>query len=264
MQRAFDGIDTVIHAAALKQVPAAEYNPIEFINTNVLGAQNVIEAALDTNVKQVIALSTDKAAAPINLYGATKLCSDKLFVAANNIIGPRQLTFSVVRYGNVMGSRGSVIPFFLARAKEGVLPITDKQMTRFSISIEQAVAAVLWTLEHAQGGEIIVPKIPSYRIVDLAEAIGPNCEQKFTGIRPGEKIHEDLITTNDSLTTVDLDDYYCILPNGGSIESHALYERSRAVAPGFAYNSGINRDFLSVETLRTLIREHVDPAFVPV
>jgi FlaA1/EpsC-like NDP-sugar epimerase len=187
-----------------------------------------------------------------------------LFVAANNIIGPRQLSFSVVRYGNVMGSRGSVIPFFLAKAKEGVLPITDEQMTRFSISIQQSVAAVLWTLEHAQGGEIIVPKIPSYRVVDLAEAIGPSCRQTITGIRPGEKIHEDLITTNDSLTTVDLGDYYCILPNGSSIDSHAFYEQSRAVAPDFAYNSGINPDFLSVETLRTLIRDHIDPAFVPV
>ena len=194
LSRALEEIDVVVHAAALKQVPAAEYNPIEFINTNVLGAENLVQACLDTGVKHVVALSTDKAAAPINLYGATKLCSDKLFIAANNIKGRRDLRFSVVRYGNVMGSRGSVIPFFLEKAKTGVLPITDPAMTRFNISLSEGVAMVLWALEHALGGELFVPKIPSYRITDVAEAIGPSCEKPIIGIRPGEKIHEEMIT----------------------------------------------------------------------
>lgn len=264
--RALDGIETVVHAAALKQVPAAEYNPIEFINTNVLGAENVVQACLDTGVKRVVALSTDKAAAPINLYGATKLCSDKLFVAANNIKGWRDLRFSVVRYGNVMGSRGSVIPFFLDKAKSGVLPITDPTMTRFNISLREGVAMVLWVLEHALGGELFVPKIPSYRITDLANAIGPGCEQPITGIRPGEKIHEEMITSSDSFFTIDLGDYYAILPSDGRVQQR--YQEagisSRAVPIGFAYNSGANPEFLSVEQLRALIREHVDPAFQPV
>jgi UDP-N-acetylglucosamine 4,6-dehydratase (inverting) len=202
LRRAMEGIDTVIHAAALKQVPAAEYNPFEFIRTNILGAQNVIEAALDTGVKRVVALSTDKAAAPINLYGATKLCSDKLFTAANNIRGTRDIRFSVVRYGNVMGSRGSVIPFFLERRKTGVLPITDPAMTRFNISLQEGVEMVLWALENALGGEIFVPKIPSYRITDIAHVIGPDCEHRIVGIRPGEKIHEELITASDSYSTL--------------------------------------------------------------
>ena len=204
LRRALEGIDIVIHAAALKQVPAAEYNPFECIKTNVLGAQNVIEACLDSGVKKVVALSTDKAAAPINLYGATKLCSDKLFTAANNIRGHHDISFSVVRYGNVMGSRGSVIPFYLERKKTGVLPITDQAMTRFNISLQEGVEMVLWALENAQGGEIFVPKIPSYRITDLAEAIGPKCEHPVIGIRPGEKIHEEMITASDSFNTVDL------------------------------------------------------------
>jgi UDP-N-acetylglucosamine 4,6-dehydratase len=263
--RALQGIDTVVHAAALKQVPAAEYNPIEFINTNVLGAENVVQACLDADVKRVVALSTDKAAAPINLYGATKLCSDKLFIAANNIKGTRDLRFSVVRYGNVMGSRGSVIPFFLQKAKSGLLPITDPAMTRFNISLREGVAMVLWTLEYARGGELFVPKIPSYRIIDVAEAIGPGCEKPVTGIRPGEKIHEEMITASDSFTTVDLGDYYAILPGDGRVLQS--YQKSginiQPVVPGFAYNSGSNPDFLTVEQLRTLIREHVDPAFVP-
>jgi UDP-N-acetylglucosamine 4,6-dehydratase (inverting) len=198
LKRALEGIDTVVHAAALKQVPAAEYNPIEFIKTNVLGAENVVQACLDTQVKRVVALSTDKAAAPINLYGATKLCSDKLFIAANNIRGKRDLTFSVVRYGNVMGSRGSVIPFFLEKAKTGILPITDPEMTRFNISLRDGVAMVIWALENALGGELFVPKISSYRIKDVAEAIGPGCEKLITGIRPGEKIHEEMITASKS------------------------------------------------------------------
>ena len=266
LKRALEGIDTVVHAAALKQVPAAEYNPIEFINTNVLGAENVVQACLDTEVKRVVALSTDKAAAPINLYGATKLCSDKLFIAANNIKGTRDLRFSVVRYGNVMGSRGSVIPFFLEKAKTGVLPITDPAMTRFNISLSEGVAMVLWALEQALGGELFVPKIPSYRITDVAEAIGPSCEKPITGIRPGEKIHEEMITASDSFTTIDLGPYYAILPSDGRVQQ--LYQKAgistSAVPKSFAYNSCINTDFLSVEQLRELIREHVDPAFQPV
>ena len=263
--RALEGIDTVVHAAALKQVPAAEYNPIEFINTNVLGAENVVQACLDTDVKRVVALSTDKAAAPINLYGATKLCSDKLFIAANNIKGKRDLRLSVVRYGNVMGSRGSVIPFFLEKAKTGVLPITDPTMTRFNISLSEGVAMVLWVLEDALGGELFVPKIPSYRITDVAEAIGPNCAKPIIGIRPGEKIHEEMITSSDSFTTIDLGNYYAILPSDGRVKKR--YQEasisSEPVVTGFAYNSGSNPEFLSVEQLRTLILEHVDPAFEP-
>ena len=243
-----------------------EYNPIEFINTNVLGAENMVQACLDTGVKRVVALSTDKAAAPINLYGATKLCSDKLFIAANNIKGTRDLRFSVVRYGNVMGSRGSVIPFFLEKAKSGVLPITDPSMTRFNISLDEGVAMVLWALEQAQGGELFVPKIPSYRITDVAEAIGPSCAKPIVGIRPGEKIHEEMITASDSFTTIDLGEYYAILPSDGRVQK--LYQKAgisnTAVPSGFAYNSGSNPDFLSVEQLRALIREHVDTAFQPV
>jgi UDP-N-acetylglucosamine 4,6-dehydratase len=265
LRRALEGIDTVVHAAALKQVPAAEYNPIEFINTNVLGAENVVQACLDTDVKRVVALSTDKAAAPINLYGATKLCSDKLFIAANNIKGTRDLSFSVVRYGNVMGSRGSVIPFFLDKAKTGVLPITDPAMTRFNISLSEGVAMVLWALEHALGGELFVPKIPSYRITDVAEAIGPSCEKPITGIRPGEKIHEEMITASDSFTTIDLGAYYAILPSDGKLLSRYQHEgrQFNAVEQGFAYNSGSNPEFLSVEQLRELISEHVEPQFKP-
>ena len=266
LKRALEEIDTVVHAAALKQVPAAEYNPIEFINTNVLGAENIVQACIDTDVERVVALSTDKAAAPINLYGATKLCSDKLFIAANNIRGRRNLRFSVVRYGNVMGSRGSVIPFFLEKAKSGALPITDSEMTRFNISLSEGVAMVNWTLEHALGGELLVPKIPSYRIVDVAEAIGPSCEKPVVGIRPGEKIHEEMITTSDSFSTVDLGPYYAILPSDGYLQGccREAGTQSNPVQLGFVYDSGSNPDFLSVEQLRALIREHVDPSFVPV
>ena len=265
LRRALEGCDTVVHAAALKQVPAAEYNPMEFVKTNVLGAENLIQACLDTQVQRVVALSTDKAAAPINLYGATKLCSDKLFIAANNIKGDRDLRFSVVRYGIVMGSRGSVIPFFLQKAQSGVLPITDPGMTRFNISLEEGVQMVLWSLEHALGGELFVPKIPSYRITDVAEAIGPGCEKPVVGIRPGEKIHEEMITASDSFSTVDLGDYYAILPSDGSVQQ--AYQQAgrpaQSVPQGFAYNSGSNPDFLSVEQIRDLIREHVDAAFQP-
>ncbi|QSF49346.1 UDP-N-acetylglucosamine 4,6-dehydratase (inverting) [Thermosynechococcus sp. TA-1] len=264
LRRALNKVDIVVHAAALKQVPAAEYNPIEFIRTNVMGAENVIQACLDTGVKQVIALSTDKAAAPINLYGATKLCSDKLFIAANNFAG-RDLRFSVVRYGNVMGSRGSVIPLFLKKRCEGCLPITDPAMTRFNISLQEGVEMVLWALQHSWGGEIFVPKIPSYRILDVAEAICPECEQQFVGIRPGEKIHEEMITTSDSYTTVDLGQYYAILPIQGrfTLEEYCAQTGATRVKPGFSYNSGTNDRFLSVEELRTLIRQHVDPNFIP-
>ena len=266
LRRALEQVDTVVHAAALKQVPAAEYNPMEFVKTNVLGAENLIQACLDTDVQRVVALSTDKAAAPINLYGATKLCSDKLFVAANNIKGSRDLRFSVVRYGNVMGSRGSVIPFFLNRARAGVLPITDPAMTRFNISLQDGVKMVLWTLDHALGGELLVPKIPSYRITDVAEAIGPGCEKPVIGIRPGEKIHEEMITASDSFSTIDLGQYYAVLPSDGSV--HRQYKEAglavKSVSPGFAYNSGTNSDFLSVEQIRDLIKEHVDSSFQPV
>lgn len=257
LRRALEGIDIVVHAAALKQVPAAEYNPFEFIKTNVLGAQNLIEACLSNAVTRVVALSTDKAAAPINLYGATKLCSDKLFTAANNIRGNRDIRFSVVRYGNVMGSRGSVIPFFIERRKSGVMPITDPQMTRFNISLQEGVEMVLWSLEHAWGGEILVPKIPSYRITDLATAVAPECRQDIVGIRPGEKIHEEMITTSDSPYTVDMGLYYSILSPSSDYGLHKYCEAFGAsvVHPGFAYNSGSNTDFLSVEQLRHLIEQ---------
>jgi len=263
IKRALEGVDVVIHAAALKQVPAAEYNPFEYIKTNVLGAQNLIEACLDTGVKHVIALSTDKAAAPINLYGATKLCSDKLFVAANNITGNRDLRFSVVRYGNVMGSRGSVIPFFLNMRSSGILPITDSEMTRFDISLEDGVNMVLWAIENSLGGEIFVPKIPSYRITDVATAIGPECEQNIIGIRPGEKLHEEMITTCDSLNTVDLGNYFAILPMSGkmTVEEYCAKQHAVSVPANFSYNSGTNDRFLSVDDIRNLIVKHVDPQF---
>lgn len=255
LKQALEGIDIVIHAAALKQVPAAEYNPFEFIKTNILGAENLIQACLDSDVKRVVALSTDKAAAPINLYGATKLCSDKLFSAANNIRGTRDITFSVVRYGNVLGSRGSVIPFFLEKKKTGVLPITDPAMTRFSISLEEGVDMVLWALENSCGGEIFVPKIPSYRITDVAKAIGPECEHRVVGVRPGEKIHEEMITVSDSIHTVDLGTYYAILSSSGlqTIKDYTDQRGGRLVPKGFSYSSGSNGHFLTVDELRQLI-----------
>ena len=263
LRRALSGIDTVIHAAALKQVPAAEYNPFEFVKTNILGAQNLVEACLDNDVQRVVALSTDKAAAPINLYGATKLCSDKLFTAANNIRGKRDIRFSVVRYGNVMGSRGSVIPFFLEKRSTGMLPITDPDMTRFNICLQDGVDMVLWALENAHGGEIFVPKIPSYRITDVAKAIGPDCEHPVVGVRPGEKIHEEMITSSDSYNTVDLDEYFAILPMAGaySRDHYCDHNGCKPVAHGFAYSSETNPDFLSIEQIRALIREHLDPGF---
>ena len=266
LRRALEGVDTVVHAAALKQVPAAEYNPIEFVKTNVLGAENIIQACMDTSVKRVVALSTDKAAAPINLYGATKLCSDKLFVAANNIKGGRDLKFSVVRYGNVMGSRGSVIPFFLEKAKTGVLPITDERMTRFNITISEGVEMVIWALDNAVGGEVFVPKIPSYRIIDVASAIGPRCKREIVGIRPGEKIHEEMITSSDSYTTIDLGKYFAILSSDGSTRKEYIKHRKtfETVADGYSYNSGNNTEFLSVEQIQKLIKENVDQNFAPI
>lgn len=257
LKRALEGIDVVVHAAALKQVPAAEYNPFECIKTNVLGAQNLIEACLETGVKRVVALSTDKAAAPINLYGATKLCSDKLFVAANNIKGNRDISFSVVRYGNVMGSRGSVIPFFLARKDQASLPITDVNMTRFNITLDEGVDMVLWALQNALGGEIFVPKIPSYRITDVAFAIAPTASHDVVGIRPGEKLHEEMITASDSYNTVDLGKYYAILPvQPTDIRDQYLATGGVMVDPGFTYNSGSNPEFLTQATISALIDQH--------
>jgi len=263
VKRALKGIDYVIHAAAMKHVPIAEYNPMECVKTNIMGAENIINACLETEVERVVALSTDKAAAPINLYGATKLASDKLFVAANNITGWNPIKFSVVRYGNVMGSNGSVIPFFLKKKREGKLPITDITMTRFNISLQGGVDMVMHALEHAWGGEIFVPKIPSYKITDVAEAIGPECEKLVVGIRPGEKIHEEMITTSDSFYTYDLGKYYTILPSNPKWKLNSYIEafNAKKVTNGFAYNSGTNDEWETVESLRSLIIEHVDSTF---
>lgn len=261
--RAFKGVDYVIHAAAMKHVHIAEYNPEECIKTNVGGAQNVVDACFETGVERVVALSTDKACAPINLYGATKLTSDKLFVAANNIKGDNPIRFSVVRYGNVMGSNGSVIPFFINKKDSGELPITDVNMTRFNISLQGGVDMVMHALEHAWGGELFVPKIPSYKILDIAEAIGPECEKPVVGIRPGEKIHEEMITPSDSFYTYDLGKYYTILPatHRWNLDEFVKEFNAVKVADGFSYNSGENEDWETVESLRNLITEHVDPDF---
>jgi len=261
--RAFKGVDYVIHAAAMKHVPIAEYNPDECIKTNVNGAQNVINACFQTDVKKVVALSTDKACAPINLYGATKLTSDKLFVAANNIKGDNPIIFSVVRYGNVMGSNGSVIPFFIKKREGGTLPITDPNMTRFNISLQGGVDMVMHALKNAWGGEIFIPKIPSYKITDVASAIAPCCEQITVGIRPGEKVHEEMITPSDSFYTYDLGKYYTILPatHNWSLSDFKQEFGAKLVEPGFAYNSGDNTEWETIESLRALIKEHVDPNF---
>lgn len=265
LKRACEGIDVIIHAAALKQVPTAEYNPDECIKTNIGGAQNIIDAALSTNIKIVVALSTDKAAAPINLYGATKLVSDKLFIAANNIKGKRDLRFSVVRYGNVMGSRGSVIPFFLNKAKNGdSIPITHKDMTRFNISLEEGVEMVLWAIENAIGREIFVPKIPSYKIETIAKAITPNATLEEIGIRPGEKIHEEMITESDSFNTIEFDKYYAILPSDIDKSKYLEYYNAKEVEKGFKYNSGTNDRWETVESMRAKIRKYVDPNFSPI
>lgn len=264
MIQACEGVDVIIHAAAIKQVDTAEYNPTECIRTNVDGAENVIQAALQCGVKDVVALSTDKACAPINLYGATKLASDKLFTAANNIKGSKDIRFSVVRYGNVMGSRGSVIPFFLAKKEEGVLPITHEEMTRFNISLQDGVDMVMYALENHLGGEIFVPKIPSYKILDIAKAVAPECETKVVGIRPGEKLHEEMITDTDSLNTIDLGKYYAILPSVSFVyveDDFIKHHKATKVPFGFKYNSGTNTEWETIETLRSLIEEHVDPNF---
>ena len=265
LRLALNSVDIVVHTAALKQVPAAEYNPIEFIKTNIVGSQNLIEACFDSKVKKVIALSTDKACSPINLYGATKLCSDKLFVASNNFLGDRQLSFSVVRYGNVMGSRGSVIPYFLNEAKKGTLPITNENMTRFNLSLDEGAELVLWSIINSQGGEIFVPKIPSYRLADLADAIGPSCKRHLLGIRPGEKLHEEMISNTDIFNTVDLGDYYAILPNKEKITQYNPQQlMSNIFGDNFSFNSGNNEKFLSIQELRNLIKIHVDENFCPI
>ena len=263
MVRAFQGVDYVIHAAAMKHVHLAEYNPDECIKTNIGGAQNVIHAALETGVQNVVALSTDKACAPINLYGATKLTSDKLFVAANNIKGANPIKFSVVRYGNVMGSNGSVIPFFINKKKEGTLPITDTTMTRFNISLQGGVDMVMHAMECAWGGEIFIPKIPSYKITDVAEAIAPECKLDVVGIRPGEKIHEEMITASDSFYTYDLGKYFTIVPSVPNFNMSEFIKKfdAKLVPAGFNYNSGDNTEWETVESLRSLIKEHVDSTF---
>ena len=265
LKRAFFGIDYVIHAAAMKHVHIAEYNPDECVKTNIRGAENVIQAALNTNVSKVVALSTDKACAPINLYGATKLASDKLFIAANNIKGTQNIKFFVVRYGNVMGSNGSVIPFFINKKKTGVLPITDPQMTRFNISLQDGVEMVLHALDVAWGGELFVPKIPSYRIMDVAQAVGPECEHRINGIRPGEKIHEEMITSSDSFSTYDLGKYYVILPQvpNWSLPEYISKFNAKLVPAGFNYTSENNTEWETIESLRRLIKEHVDSNFNP-
>ncbi len=263
LKRAFNGIDYVIHAAAMKHVHIAEYNPDECVKTNIGGADNVIKACFSTNVTKVVALSTDKACAPINLYGATKLTSDKLFIAANNIRGNQDIKFSVVRYGNVMGSNGSVFPFFMSKRDSGVLPITDPNMTRFNISLQGGVDMVLHALDAAWGGELYVPKISSYKILDVAQAIGPNCEHKIFGIRPGEKIHEEMITSSDSFTTYDLGKYYVILPQvtNWNLEEYINKFNAKLVPQGFNYTSGDNDEWETVDSLRSLIKEHLYPDF---
>ena len=263
LKRACEGVDVIIHAAALKHVPIAEYNPMECINTNIFGAENVINAALDCGITKVVALSTDKAAAPINLYGATKLCSDKLFIAANNMKGKRDLTFSVVRYGNVLGSRGSVVPFFLKLKSEGSLPITDERMTRFNITLEEGVGMVLYALENAWGGELFVPKIPSYRITDVAEAVAPKNKKHIVGIRAGEKLHEEMITESDAMNTLDCGKYYVIIPSHPNWDKEAYVKKFKAtyVSAGFRYNSGENTEWISAEELRVQIKQFVDPDF---
>ena len=263
LKKAFAGVNYIIHAAAMKHVHIAEYNPIECVKTNVLGAENVINAALEMGVENVVALSTDKAAAPINLYGATKLCSDKLFVAANNIKGWNNIKFSVVRYGNVMGSNGSVIPFFMQKKKTGVIPITDPNMTRFNISLQEGADLVLHALERACGGEIYVPKIPSYKITEVAKAIAPECKIEIVGIRPGEKVHEEMITESDSFSTYDLGKYYVILPQvtNWNLQEYIKEFKAKKVAEGFQFNSGKNTEWVNAADIQELIKKHIDPDF---
>ncbi|MBT6030091.1 MAG: UDP-N-acetylglucosamine 4,6-dehydratase (inverting) [Crocinitomicaceae bacterium] len=262
LTRAMDGVDIVIHTAALKQVPACEYNPFEAVKTNIMGGQNVIDAALSCGVKKVIALSTDKAAAPINLYGATKLASDKLFIAANNYSGGHDIKFSVVRYGNVMGSRGSVIPFFKKKKETGVLPITDERMTRFNISLQDGVDFVLQCLDKMWGGELFVPKIPSYKILDVAKAVAPDCKYETVGIRPGEKLHEEMITETDALNCIEFEKYFVILPSTQLWDIDKFRKESNSSLGemceyGFSYNSGTNKHFLNATDLQGLIKNHI-------
>jgi len=254
LYRAFDGVDYVVHAAAMKHVDACEYNPFEAIKTNIHGAQNVIEAAIDRGIEKVIALSTDKACAPVNLYGATKLASDKLFVAANAYVGDKHTSFSVVRYGNVVGSQGSVVPFFKKMRQTGVLPVTDERMTRFWITLDQGVQFVIDSLERMHGGEIFVPKIPSMRVVDLAKAIGPECEIKIIGIRPGEKLHEAMIMADDARHTVEFDDYYVIQPEF-PWWSKSYVKGGKKLPDGFAYTSDTNDKWLTTQELKKLIEK---------
>lgn len=265
LQRALKNIEVVVHAAALKQVPAAEYNPIEFIKTNIYGAQNLIEAAINQKVKKVIALSTDKASAPINLYGATKLCSDKLFIAANNYSGT-DISFSICRYGNVMGTRGSVIPHFLEESKNKTLSITDKRMTRFNITLEQSIDLVLYAINNSVGREIFVPKIPSYKILDLAKAIGPSCKIIYKGIRPGEKIHEELVSYDDSFNSLENKKYYIILPKlkDKEIQRLAKIFSAKKINKAMTYNSQFNEKFLSVNEIRELIKKNINSKFNPI
>ncbi|MFZ2491214.1 MAG: UDP-N-acetylglucosamine 4,6-dehydratase (inverting) [Thermoanaerobaculia bacterium] len=255
LYRAFDGVDIVVHAAALKQVPAAEYNPLEAVKTNVLGAANIIDAAIDKNVDRVIALSTDKAANPVNLYGATKLCSDKLFVAANSYSGYHKTKFSVVRYGNVAGSRGSVIPLFLKRRNTGVLPITDPRMTRFWITLEQGVQFVIDSLDRMNGGEIFVPKISSMKMVDLAHALAPECRHEIVGIRAGEKLHETMVSEDDARTTLEYDSYYAILPSAPDWDQGAFMDKNGGTpcSDGFRYSSDTNPQWLTPAEIRVVI-----------
>lgn len=265
LKRAFEDVDIVIHAAALKQVPAAEYNPSECIKTNILGAENVISASLDSGVKKVIALSTDKASSPVNLYGATKLCSDKLFIAANNMVGSRKIAFSVVRYGNVIGSRGSVVPFFIKQRESGILTLTHKEMTRFNLTLDEAGTFVINALKQMKGGELFVPKLPSYRLIDLAEAISPSAKKKIVGMRPGEKIHEEMVPVTESLNTVDFGKFYAILPKNPEWDKDFYIKKysGKKVKEGFSYNSGDNDKFLTVRRLRKIIKQNIDSGFEP-
>ncbi len=264
LEEAAEGVNFIIHAAALKQVHTAEYNPMEFIKTNILGAENVINAAIKNNVEKVVALSTDKAAAPVNLYGASKLCSDKLFLAANNIIGRKNITFSAVRYGNVMGSRGSVIPFFLDSVNKEEITITHKDMTRFNLTLGEGVRFVDFVLKNSIGGELYVPKLPSYKIMDVAYAIAPSLKYKFCGIRPGEKIHEEMITCADSINTLDCGNYFVVITNKRKLEDfQKIHKESKLVKENFNYSSGNNENFLTVDEIRDLIKDNIDISFTP-
>jgi len=257
LSRAVEGVDVVVHAAALKHVSVAEYNPFEFIQTNIIGTQNLLDVALDHNIENFISLSTDKASSPTNLYGATKLCADKLVIAANNIRGSRNTKFSVVRYGNVFGSRGSIVPLFLQQKDANQITITDNTMTRFNISLKDGVKMVLWSLENNYGGEILVPKIPSYKVMDMAAAIGPECDVKEIGIRPGEKLHEEMISVSDSLNTFSFGNYFAILPSDRKdIQDYYLsHFKAKKVPVGFCYSSETNDNFLTTEDLKNLVQD---------